>query len=226
MSHIVAQDFDSEAFGVPFYRIVEWEGAGLEDELSVLQKQRPVVIDAKAAAEDLERNAFLQRHKFRNVCTQLELRHHLMGAEKPNHAVEITDGLALSGEVIARHARNFTADRFALDPQLAKAGHDRLYEKWIANSLAGRASVAWHQTDFCSFTEQGSQATIDLLSVLNRRQGVGRSLVLALLAHARAHRMTSVRVVTEAANRAAWQLYLGCGFTLVQITNCYHFVAL
>jgi GNAT superfamily N-acetyltransferase len=226
MSHIVAQDFDSDAFGVPFYRIAQWEGAGLAQELSALQKQRPLVIDAKAAAADLDRNAFLQRHKFRNVCAQLELHHHLKAIDKPGHAVEVTAGMALPGDLLARHARNFTADRFALDPFLPKAGHDRLYEKWIANSLGGRMSVARHGTDFCSFTEEGNQVTIDLLSVLNQRQGVGRSLVLALLARAHAHRMTSVRVVTEAANSAAWQLYLGCGFTLVGIKNCYHFVAL
>jgi ribosomal protein S18 acetylase RimI-like enzyme len=55
---------------------------------------------------------------------------------------------------------------------------------------------------------------------------VGRSLVLAVMARARQRRLKSVRVVTEAANRAAWQLYLGCGFGLEKITNCYHFVAL
>ncbi len=225
MQHIRRQDFDSDAFGIPFYRVSDWNAAAVARELAGLQKRRPIAIDGKAAAEDGERNAFYQRHGFRNVCTQLELHHRLEASGKPRHVIEITDGLRLPQDLLARHARNFTADRFATDVLLPPAGHERLYERWIANSLSGKMHVAWHQTDFCSFSEDKETLSIDLLSVLNPRQGVGRSLVLALVERARRKKMLSVRVVTEAANRPAWLLYFGCGFRLEKLVNCYHFVA-
>ena len=225
MKNVVQQDFDSEAFGVPFYRVVAWGNPDLENELSVLLRRRPIVVDAKVGADDIERNRFLQRLGFRNVCPQVALRHSLTKREKPEHRVAISEGLKITDELIRRHAQNFRTDRFAMDALLDRAGRDRLYTQWIVNSLSGRMPVASYEGNFCSFRQVDDCLSIDLLSVLNQRQGVGRSLVLAIIEYAAERKLKELRVVTECANRAAWQLYLGCRFRLDEFLNCYHFVA-
>ncbi len=225
MQNVVQQAFDSEAFGIPFYRVVAWAGSDLEKELSVLLSRRPIVIDAKVGADQLERNAFLQRLGFRNVCTQLALRLSPPAGGRPEHRIAIGERLHLPADVVGRHVRNFRVDRFAMDILLDPAGHERLYAQWIANSLSGRMLVASHGENFCSFRAEKSGLAIDLLSVLNQKQGIGRSLVRAIIGYAEQRGLQEVRVVTECANRAAWRLYQDSGFRLDGFLNCYHFVA-
>lgn len=225
MPVILPQAFDSAAFGVPFYRITDWDEFALAAELPALVARRPIVIDAKLPAEDGARVAFLQRFGFRSVALQVVLHHDLVPSAKPSHAIVIAASLPLLPAAIARHAANFRFDRFSADPLLPRAGRDRLYQSWIANSLDGRAEVAHQGEDFCTFRCVGTALTIDLLSVLRPRQGIGRSLVRAVLEEARARGLAEARVVTERANEAALRLYVGAGFVVSGEVNCLHFVA-
>ncbi len=226
MGCVSQQAFDSEAFGVPYYRVVDFDEAALAIELPPLLRRRPIIIDAKVAAQALAANRALQQFGFRNVCTQISLRHTLSERRSPAASgATIRNRLPLVEGVIARHAANFRTDRFAMDPLLERAGRDRLYRQWIENSLSGRMKVAAIGANFCSFTEREAAFTIDLLSVLDQRRGIGRSLVESVLEHAARQGSGEVHVVTECANVAAWRLYLSCGFAVQEFLNCYHFVA-
>lgn len=223
VSCLARQSFDSEIFGVPYYRIVAFSQPQLAAELLPLSKQRPVMIDAKVPADQCELARWLQGLGFRLVCTQIALTRDGTPTASLPGPVQIAGGLALDEKTIAAHAANFRTDRHSLDPMIEPARHDLLYRQWIANSLSGRMMVASEGRNFCSFRGYENQVAIDLLSVLDKRRGVGGRLVNAVLTQAGRHR--NVRVVTECANDAAWRLYLSHGFQVESFIDCLHFVA-
>jgi ribosomal protein S18 acetylase RimI-like enzyme len=85
--------------------------------------------------------------------------------------------------------------------------------------------VAVDGRNFCSFRPRERRLSIDLLSVLDKRRGIGRDLVSAVLAEAARRGSGRVEVVTECGNAASWRLYLGCGFRPEGFTDCLHFVS-
>jgi GNAT superfamily N-acetyltransferase len=225
---IAQQDFDTEAFQVPFYRVVRVEPESLSSELDALVDRSPIIIDAKLPAEDVQSARLLLERGFRKVCTQLELRHDLAEAPVLRGDARVSDRIDVSEDRIAAHAENFTCDRFSLDPLLDPQGGKRLYRNWIRNSLSGRRRVAHLGEDFCTFSEPGSgaspHASIDLLSVLSPGKGVGSELVSTVVARARDAGLSHVSVVTECENERAWRLYMRCGFRVARFYSALHFV--
>ena len=219
--------FDADAFGIPFFRVTDPNAAGLPEALATLPNDRPCIVDAKLAAQDIASAARLIRAGFRKVCVQIELHHQLDQDLCPPQRARIVDRVALSEADVHAHARNFTFDRFALDVALPAAGHDRIYEKWIRNSLEGPAhAVALSGSDFISFKEQVESVKIDLVSVLHKGQGNATDLLNAVLSHARDHGAKQVEVVTECENLPAVKLYLKAGFIPVRFFSVFHLVRL
>ncbi len=58
----------------------------------------------------------------------------LSGAIEGDSEVPIADRLDLDDDTLWRHARNFSRDRFSLDPLLPAVGRHRLYYQWCSNS--------------------------------------------------------------------------------------------
>jgi GNAT superfamily N-acetyltransferase len=226
MTALVPRAFDSEAFGAPYYRVVAWDDPQLATELGPLVRRHPIIIDAKLPAAETDRILRLQALGFRSVAVQIAMRHGLDRAQPPRHDVTVVDQLDLSDESLDRHAANFRFDRFSCDPLMSRAARDRVYRGWIAESLSGHATVACLGANFCTFKCEETRLSIDLLSVLDQRQGIGRSLVLAVLEEARRRGLGEARVVTECANEPAWRLYASIGFRIEAYLNCLHFVAL
>ena len=224
MACLTQQAFNTEIFGVPCYRIVDLDRTGLASELPLLLQRPPVMIDAKVPAVRHETARWLRGMGFRSVCTQIALHCDLTAVPAFSPSVTVGSRLALDDATISAHAANFTGDRYSLDPAIDRTHHDALYRQWIRNSISGRMLVASQGRNFCSFREQDAQITIDLLSVLDKRQGIGRQLVNATLGYA-ARQHDSVRVVTECGNEVAWRLYLSCGFRIDGFTDCLHFVS-
>jgi len=222
---VAQQAFDTEIFGLPYHRVVELDQARLERELPPLLARKPIIIDAKVPAERTDLVRYLLGHGFRAVCPQITLVHDLAQVPLMPTRVAIRPSLAFDAETIRAHAANFLTDRFACDPLITAAEHDRLYARWIENSLAGRMQVAVHGRDFCSFRLGKGGVTIDLLSVLDKGRGIGRDLVDAVVSDAARQGSTRVSVVTECGNEPAWRLYLGCGFRSDGFSECLHYVA-
>ncbi len=65
---------------------------------------------------------------------------------------------------------------------------------------------------------------IDLLSCLDEGQGIGKSLVKAVVAECSRLGLKAVEVTTECENTAAWHLYMKCGFQTDVFFGCYHLV--
>lgn len=225
MTCVSQQAFDTEIFGLPFHRVVDLDEAGLERELPPLLRRKPIMIDAKVPASRSDLARLLIGLGFRAVCTQVELIHDLAKLPATTARVDIGPRVDFDGATLRAHLRNFRADRFARDPLIVQAEHDKLYERWIGNSLSGRMQIATAGRNFCTFKPERNGLVIDLLSILDKRQGIGRDLVCAVLGEAVRQRKQSVAVVTECGNEAAWRLYLGCGFRIDGFIDCLHFVS-
>jgi GNAT superfamily N-acetyltransferase len=156
---------------------------------------------------------------------QITLRHDLTAPSEPQVSeVPIVDRLDLDEETVWAHARNFTRDRFSLDPLLHATGRHLLYRQWFGNSLGGAKQVAHIGSNVCTFWRQGNDVVIDLVSILEQRRGHGSRLVMAVLANARQSGASSVRVTTECENTGAWSLYQRMGFVPLTYTSAFHLV--
>ena len=221
------QKFDTDAFGVPFYRVVATHSPNLERGVAALIANPPVIIDAKLSAEDIGNCHRLLKLGFRKICTQIEFRHKLEEVACPPKRSSIMNCCALSDATILAHARQFVFDRFSLDPELPVGGHDRLYSRWIHNSLrSGNCEVAVCRHNFITFKSTLRRVKIDLTSVLDSGQGIASDLLAAVLHRAKESDAHHVEVVTECENRPAWRLYLKAGFLPAQFFSVFHLVKL
>lgn len=219
------QQFDTDAFGIPFYRVTDPWAAALDCELSELSGKPRLIVDAKLSAEDIHGAARLMRLGFRKICVQIELQRPLDTAPVPCPNAEIRDHVVYPDPVIGAHAAQFVFDRFTLDVDLPRAGHDRLYRQWIRNSLEGeRYRIAVADVNFITFGTEGDAIRIDLVSVLNKRRGTGLALLNAILAYGRQQNLEKVIVVTECENLPAVRLYVKAGFSPARFFSVFHLV--
>lgn len=225
MPSIERMEFDSAAFALPFYRVKRIDKERLPGTVEALAAvPGPLVIDAKVAADDIKSSGLLMNLGFRKVCTQFILTHALSETSSPNGVV-IDRTLLLDESIIWQHARNFRFDRFSLDPLLPADGRQRLYFKWIGNSMTlGKKLIAHLGEDFCSFSAGPEEVIIDLVSILRPRQGIGTKLVDATVEYAQSRGLKRVHVTTECENKAAWNLYLQRGFQVSGFVSVFHFV--
>ena len=222
MASISYQEFDSDVFGVPFFRINDFEENDVEEQLEELVKKESVIIDAKIDASDLKRGRLLQKHGFRKVCTQVEL----TAVPKPrNNAHNPSTGYHLSASQIVQHVNNFVYDRFSLDYFLNKTSRDDLYAKWISNSLSNPEIIVFSRdAGFCTAKERSNQVTIDLISVLDKKQGTGSLLLRDLSSYAYAKKVSAITVITECENADAVRFYLNNWYQFTRFLSCYHYV--
>lgn len=226
MISLQRQEFDEQAFETPFYRIAEPADAAIERDIQALRERgEPFIVDAKVAADDLAASRRLQEMGFRKVCMQITLVKPSDKRTQPDPAAAVVDHVDWPRDIIERHAGNFVFDRFALDAELPRAGHDRLYAMWISNSLAGGRNKVLHiDHNFLTFREDGPGLKIDLLSVLDHSRGIGGRLLNSLAALAAGMAKDHITTVTECENKAAVGLYLKSGYTLSEFTSVFHLV--
>jgi dTDP-4-amino-4,6-dideoxy-D-galactose acyltransferase len=219
------QPFDTDAFGTPFYRVVDPRSSALDRELSKLTTNPPLIVDAKLPADDIAGAARLTNLGFRKICVQIELHQPLDSAALSCSGAQIRDRVVYPEPVISAHAAQFVFDRFALDLELPRAGHDRLYRQWIRNSLeGGRHRVAVAEKDFITFRTETDAIRIDLVSVLRKRRGTGLALLDAISAYGRQHELEKVIVITECENLPAVSLYIKAGFVPARFFSVFHLV--
>ncbi len=217
-------EFDSAAFGFPYYRVTRLEEDGLAAEVDALLRNGRMAADAKRPADDVAGTHALMKLGFRKVCMQVTLQWRTAGSPEPDPEVELRDSLGVDEETLWRHARNFTRDRFSMDPLLPAAGRHRLYFQWLRNSVSGSKRVARAGDNLCTFSRKGGDVVIDLVSILEARRGIGTRLLRTLQAHAVATGAESIIVSTECENTPAWSLYQKMGFLPIRYTSALHLV--
>jgi ribosomal protein S18 acetylase RimI-like enzyme len=128
-------------------------------------------------------------------------------------------------QAIARTSHRNT--RFFRDGRFPPALCEKLYETWIANSLADPATAVWlaevaGQT--AGYVTADGRGHIGLLAVdaAHRRLGLGRHLVRQALALFRERDLATVQVVTQGGCVGPQRLYQQCGFVTAEVGLWYH----
>lgn len=206
---VVRSDFDSEIFGVDFYRVVSNDIGLVRFAIQELPRER-LIVDAKIAADDLDLVAGLDAIGFRKASTLVEFEASTVADATADPG--LSRSLELGSEDLGSHASGFRFQRLMQDARIDRARTTELMRRWIANSLAGRRETLAIGRNFCTFSVDEGRLTIDLLSCLDKGQGIGARLLRSVHAEAAARGSNQVRVTTESENIPAMRLYSSAGF--------------
>lgn len=220
---LVRQSFDSEAFGLDFYRVATPDREALARDLATLGAPGiPFMADAKLPAQDIEGSKQLQRLGFRKICVQptfvLPLRG-MRGAAvgEPQAVVD------MPREELAAHAANFTYSRFGLDPDVTQSERQVHQERWLANSMASPDILVFReQGAFVSFKIREGAVVIDLVSALASSRGRGSLLLERLKTWAAGQGHSRIEVTTESENIPACLFYQKNGYRLDRACVVFH----
>jgi GNAT superfamily N-acetyltransferase len=217
---LTRQDFDSEAFGLDYYRVTQFDYVALSGELASLPT--PFMADAKLPAQDIDGSKQLQKIGFCKVCVQPTFVADLSGmsgtaAGEPQGAVE------LHQPELDAHAANFPFNRFGLDPQITEDERVEHQRRWISNSMASDKILKFmEQGAFVSFKLRESEVVIDLVSALPSARGRGSLLLGRLKTWAAFKGYTRIEVTTESENVPACLFYEKNGFRLAGAAVAFH----
>jgi hypothetical protein len=217
-------EFDSDIFGIPFYRIANPDHRQLSNALRRAASRGQFAIDAKVDTTDRRCIARLERLGLVRICTQITLVDDRLpvATQRSDPEVVLSDCLEMDARTISAHAEGFRFARFNQDPRLPRTDVRRHMRRWIANSLGGTFQVLSIGRNFCTFRLVGDDLTIDLLSCLDTRRGYARRLLFSLAETGAVMGARRIHVTTEAENLAALRLYLACGFFPFRSTTCLH----
>ncbi|HEU4950487.1 MAG TPA: GNAT family N-acetyltransferase [Holophagaceae bacterium] len=121
--------------------------------------------------------------------------------------------------------------RFRTDPRMPEACFRALYEAWIVRScrreIADEVLISGPVADpegMVTVQAEQAVARIGLIAVRPDAQGrgLGRGLVFAAEAWAKARGLDRMEVATQGANVAACALYARCGYEVVRRQGVYH----
>ncbi|MFC7666941.1 GNAT family N-acetyltransferase [Hymenobacter humi] len=123
--------------------------------------------------------------------------------------------------------------RYQTDPRFAPDVYERLYTRWIENSVSGqaarevlvyRSALGAPEAGLVTLRLKNGRVDIGLLAVDAhvRGQAIGARLVAAAQQRARAWGHAGVQVVTQLSNAGACRFYERCGFRAERVENIYH----
>jgi ribosomal-protein-alanine N-acetyltransferase len=227
------QEFDSEIFGRPVYRLKIRSGAGLAEALSELVRswagKDMALCACRIPAADADSALALEAAGFRCIECLVTLTCDLAAWRIPVTGVDLATPADLAACIaIARNA--FSLDRLHADPFIPDEIADRQKAAWVRSGLAGGADrcfvirEAGLPVGFLLCRIVAGAAVADLLAVAPayRRQGHGRRLMEAALAHY-ANGYPSLRLATQDSNLEAIAIYRRLGFRQTGAELTYHF---
>jgi GNAT superfamily N-acetyltransferase len=180
--------------------------------LTPAQVNGPIFASAKIDASDEETTHRLEQFGFRKVCTQILLRSRLDGALCGASKARITERLDLDARDVHAHAAQLVYGRFRQDPLIVEDAAIDLYTSWVRNSTCGAKRVAAITRNFVSFEDRAGVRWIDLLSVLDKGEGIGGKLLGRILADARRRGLEAAKAVTDRDNVVALNTFQAAGF--------------
>jgi GNAT superfamily N-acetyltransferase len=217
--------FDEAFLGVACYHLVPPIEPSDLAALSAAREEGPIFASAKIDASDGETAKTLGQLGFRRICTQMLLRGRLDSASQGAGDVLITERLDLDPVDVRAHAAQLDGGRFRQDPLIATDAAIDLYAAWVRNSTSGAKRVASINRNFVSFEDRAGVRWIDLVSVLDKRQGIAVKILAATIEDARRSRLKEVKVVTGSDNIHALGAYRKAGFELEHSLMIFHLLS-
>ncbi|KAF0234626.1 MAG: GCN5-related [Desulfovibrionaceae bacterium] len=220
---LARQSFDSEAFGLDYYRMVTPDHEALARDLASLGALgTPFMADAKLPAQDIEGSKRLQLMGFRKICVQPTFVLSLTGmrATAVGEPQAVVD---MPRDELSAHATNFPYSRFGLDPDVTESERRTHQERWLANSMTSPDILVFReQGAFVSFKVREGAVVIDLVSALPSSRGRGSLLLERLKAWAAGQGHSRIEVTTESENIPACLFYQKNGYRLDRATVAFH----
>lgn len=121
--------------------------------------------------------------------------------------------------------------RFKLDESFPFGSYDRLYTRWIEQSV----NKVMATDVFCYMMDDGprglvtldfnnGQGVIGLVAVDEgyQHRGIGKALIKHVISYAHEHLGERLSVATQMDNEPACRLYTGCGFSMESVTKIWH----
>lgn len=121
--------------------------------------------------------------------------------------------------------------RFKLDETLPAGSYERLYTRWIEQSVnkAMATDVFCYMTDdaprgLVTLDFHDGQGVIGLVAVDEdyQHRGIGKALIKHAISYVHDIRGERLSVATQMDNEPACRLYSGCGFSLESVTKIWH----
>jgi GNAT superfamily N-acetyltransferase len=216
--------FDEAFLGLACYHLVPPIEPSDLAALSAARGEGPMFASAKIDASDDETAKTLGQLGFRRICTQMLLRVRLDGASRSAGDVLITERLDLDPVDVRVHATQL-GGRFRQDPLIARDAAINLYAAWVRNSTSGAKRVASIDRNFVSFEDRAEVRWIDLVSVLDKRQGIAVRILTAIIGDALQSGLKEVKVVTGGDNIPALGAYRKAGFEVENSLTIFHLLS-
>lgn len=217
---LARQGFDSDIFGLDYYRTVRFEYATLAREIESLTG--PFMADAKLPAHDIEGAKALMRMGFLKVSVQPFFVFDLSGTPgapsgDPEGRVDI-DPVELDA-----HAANFPFCRFGLDPHVTEQERIAHQRAWLANTLKSEDILKFREPGaFLSFRIRGDVVAVDLLSAVGPMRGRASLILNRMKSWAAFHGYKRLELTTEDENIPACLLWQKHGFKLEKASVAFH----
>ena len=121
--------------------------------------------------------------------------------------------------------------RFRIDPKFTDGSFERLYTKWIEQSVNKTIAtdVFCYMIDNCprgllTLDLKPGNSVIGLISVDERfhHKGIGTALIQHAISYVYEYGGTSISVATQMDNVAACQFYTKCGFSIESVNSIWH----
>lgn len=121
--------------------------------------------------------------------------------------------------------------RFKTDPQFPAGSYERLYTRWIEQSVNGSIAtdVFCYMVEDCprgllTLDRHDEKNVIGLVAVDEncQHQGIGTALVKHAISYVHKQQGNRLRVATQLDNGPACRLYSRCGFSLESVTKIWH----
>ena len=121
--------------------------------------------------------------------------------------------------------------RYKLDSRFPEGSYERLYSRWIENSVSGQIADAvlfyeenGHKIGMTTLSINGKNASIGLIAVDEKVQGkgIGTKLILASEQWLYDRGIDTLYVATQKNNIQGCNFYHKLGFSCVAVTNIYH----
>ncbi len=218
---LIRQEPESEMCDRPYYQVARLDFPALKAELAVLPDSSLCV--ARVYGLDIESSRALTGLGFRKMCVQTLFATGLAGHQPDLTALPVVD-LDLDEDSLNRHASNFRFSNFSFDPNFSTEAWAKCNRWCIKRHLADHTAFKFAlKSGFVSFRVGEGKAIIDLISVLEARQGIGAALMAKVLDFCAAQGLAWVEVVTDCENLTACLFYQKMGFLLFGSIGVFHF---
>jgi len=232
--HFLKLDWDTKTFGYPVYRINSFDFPGqFKEILEQIRQKKGRLVYVFLDFEDFIMNQTAVKNGGILVDEKITFIKNI-GEEIYRKDTKIISylGHRLNQNLVRLAFQAGEYSRFKIDRNFKNNEFEKLYEKWMENSLKGviAKDVLVYiegnvELGVVTIGEKNGKADIGILAVDKNSRGksIGTKLVNAAFSLIKKWGFNQIQVVTQRKNEIACRFYERIGFRIERIENVYHF---